>query len=135
MDIKELVIGDWLYDCHDYYNRGMEKKPTQLDREGLIDLLCSCTSHDDLDLGCMSQPIPLTEDILKANGFEPILCWYVCPKRNLFGEDVYVAISKDGTSFSSIEEDICISTPFVHKLQHALRLCGLDELADNFKVE
>ena len=22
----------------------------------------------------------------------------------------------------------------VHQLQHALRLCGLDELADNFKV-
>lgn len=28
-----------------------------------------------------------------------------------------------------------IEFKYVHQLQHALRLCGLDELADNFKIQ
>ena len=36
------------------------------------------------------------------------------------------------------EEDFTIvafSFKYVHELQHLLRLCGLDDLADNFKIE
>lgn len=143
MDIKELVIGDWIYDCHDYYNRGMKKKPTQLDREGLIDLLCYCTSHDDLDLGCMSQPIPLTKEILEANGFEKREKKYVYGDINKL-EDVASMWYSDFTHNRMIfnlygKNGIIDYYPwgivFVHQLQHALRLCGFNELADNFKVE
>ncbi|MBQ0088527.1 MAG: hypothetical protein KBT27_04250 [Prevotellaceae bacterium] len=30
---------------------------------------------------------------------------------------------------------ISIQIKYVHELQHALRLCGLNDLADNFKIE
>lgn len=73
------------------------------------------------------KPIPLTAEILEKNGW-----WYEI-------EDIWV---HDGVSFC-IEKwngkfqcyDISqIKLDSAHQLQHALRLCGLDELADNFKV-
>ena len=73
------------------------------------------------------KPIPLTPKILKKNGW-----WYGI-------EDIWL---HDGVSFC-IEKwngkfqcyDISqIKLDSVHKLQQTLRLCGLNELADNLKV-
>ena len=54
------------------------------------------------------RPIPLTPEILEKNeeGVNCLALIYV-PVLNLY---------------------------YVHQLQHAFRLCGFDELADNFKV-
>ena len=88
------------------------------------------------------KPIPLTPEILEKNGWErdidkewkynnshilPHYC-YQWEKRNVKIE-MYAGL--EGFTISLI-----IGRRFyaVHELQHALRLCGLDELADNFKV-
>lgn len=94
------------------------------------------------------KPIPLTPEILGKNGFyDRTPQWY--DKIFLSNDCFDIAISLVyreievskmygvGTDCEEVEyssaivfdNDIC-----VHELQHALRLCRLDELADNFKV-
>lgn len=79
------------------------------------------------------SPIPLTKEILKANGF-----W---EEGGGFAK-FFPGVGKFTTWKSRIEDIQCtlfgtVELPlrYVHQLQHALRLCGLQELADNFKVK
>ena len=84
------------------------------------------------------EPIPLTPEILEANGYE-IRTWNesyskgyenkhsICP---FFIEYMFV------NQCLFVNEGL-VPTPvyYVHQLQHALRLCGLNDEADNFKLE
>lgn len=104
------------------------------------------------DIDNLFDPIPLTEDILKANGFEFGLSaeqedfcamhascgvsaeksWVKedgCASYSISWLDGYVAVSnlKDSRYDGKCK--------FVHELQHTLRLCGLNELADNFMIK
>ena len=88
-----------------------------------------CHSEDKI------EGIPITPEILEKNGFIKVNsqrydygypdtdCYVkVNPKKNM--------IHVNGRNANSN----LYSHSFVHELQRALRLCGLDELADNFKV-
>lgn len=92
------------------------------------------------------EPIPLTPEILRANGFS-----YVDNERAYFYEHYIlrdaemswnIAI-RDNKAFEQIwfaEIDgrvgkVHMSIKYVHQLQHALRLCGLTDLANNFKID
>lgn len=94
------------------------------------------------------SPIPLTEEILKANGFEVVnlsnlhKC-YFRQKDNEDGTELYnieVEYYSDNPDacFIDVTYDsigsVRLKCKYVHEFQHALRLCGLNELADNFKV-
>ena len=70
-------------------------------------------------------PIILDESILMQNNFNPeIVAWWR-PE----GEDFFkIAIMNENTS-------LCTKIKYVHELQHALRLCGLSELADKFIID
>ena len=106
------------------------------------------------------EPIPLTEKILERNGFkkyeEDYHNEYVCEKCDETSYYEIVICWKDSydngaldafnhvqwdegwkldiVSEGSYNKGWC-KTIYLHELQHALRLCGLDELADNFKLE
>ena len=83
-------------------------------------------------------PIPLTKEILEKNGF----------KKKDYGD--YILIDGDAfvgwkpthgnvrilvsNEYMTIVKDILIPCEHIHQLQHALRLCGLNELADNIKI-
>ena len=100
-------------------------------------------------------PIPLTTEILEKNG------WYLDPLLKdplLEGEPKTLWLYKNDKITLSLNFPIkqlnfvgvlgiftehtirtlsgflWKDTLYVHELQHALRLCGLDELADNFKI-
>lgn len=91
-----------------------------------------------------TKPIPLTEEILRENGFDivqsgdSLIIWK--QKDDEHGNEVY-----DITIYGA-KGSVCFDTSiryhgairknikFVHELQHALRLCGLNELADNLKI-
>lgn len=88
-----------------------------------------CHSEDKI------EGIPITPEILEKNGFIKVNsqrydygspdndCYVkVNPKKNM--------IHVNGRNANSN----LYSHSFVHELQRALRLCGLNELADNFKV-
>ena len=77
--------------------------------------------------GYEPKPIELTPEILEKNG------WWYDGDDMWQHEEVGFYIEKWDGRFQCYEiNDIKLDS--VHELQQILRLCGLNELADNFKV-
>ena len=127
------MIGDWI-NMPDYYDVE-STRPLQID----IDDLAWIASEDG-DVDIYSTPISLTKEILVKNGFLKVdtlfdgyelrICDSIQTCEILVEEDTYgymITIRNGNCGCSLIE-------PSVHEFQHALRLCGLNELADNFKI-
>lgn len=150
MRANELMIGDWVS------YRNTPRKVVYINDRPLQELHndeIGFTSHDDEWISaCNAYPIPLTEEILKANGFEFGLtseqeCF--CAMHASCGASAEKSwVKEDGGGEYCIswqDNNVYVSNlhdryyqgkcEYVHELQHALRLCGLDELADNFKIE
>ncbi|MCR5658935.1 MAG: hypothetical protein K6G25_06375 [Bacteroidales bacterium] len=86
------------------------------------------------------QPVPLTEETLEANGFET----HDWADSKLFvhgfeNDDLicpfFVEYRIDNQCLFVNEGLVPTPVYYVHQLQHALRLCGLNNEADNFKLE
>lgn len=91
-----------------------------------IEILGTCERIEDI------EPIHLTAEILEKN------CWS-STDENLYTigiEKVYTFFEYSFSAEMLFINDGRIPKPirYVHELQHALRLCGLDDLADNFKI-
>lgn len=94
------------------------------------------------------KPIPLTSEILEKNGFyrrnTQLHCkrfWsngcFIIAIALCYREIEVSKVCDAGTDCEELEYDSTVAFGndiCVHTLQHALRLCELDELADNFKV-
>lgn len=150
---KELQYGDWCCNKHGF--------PMQITNVG--DDYAYATfegnegdpwEYDDKDE--QPQPIPLTPEILEKNEWKSDNNISECLGIEVFAsEKNKCCVEFDGEdeySFNTYErwEDTdyygapmdwgyryitsIYHLRYVHELQHALRLCGLDELADNFKV-
>lgn len=134
MKASELMIGDWVLALT---SRGEEFSPTRV--KNIYD------ADEDEPCGTIMEtygriigsyefkPIILTEEILKANG---ITREYY--KYNGGASETYKYVYKgewlsiaEGNGFYFFHQ---CKLYYVHELQHTLRLCGLNELADNFKV-
>lgn len=113
MKANELMIGDWVYD-------NMLKGYGKI--EVLTPFAVQCDIHTDTHHMDFFEPIPLTEEILKANGLDPIIC---CD----------LSMPKWFMSLRSGNNHVEMPFRYVHELQHALRLCGINNLADDFKIE
>jgi len=79
-------------------------------------------------------PIPLTAEILEKNGFKK-------EAKRLWS--LYDGVSIDASfTLGEVVEDgqliVFRCSPFkvkyIHELQHAIRLCGLEDLANDFKI-
>ena len=101
MDIKELMIGDWV-------NVTTTNQPRKI--AGTNDLLF----HDDYD------PILLTEDILVKNGFK-----YSMPYNDWTNADCNFYLYEGGNGFRVQNTDIKLD--YVHQLQHLLWLVGVQK--------
>jgi len=124
MKANELMVGDWVY-IKDY---PMIKSPQRIRPEHFVRSLVDF------------EPIPLTSDILEKNGFVSNKHVYPYPYYEYINEEDEVKIGfaypqGNRTSYKEpwvyidsehvfIEHLPCI---FVHQLQHALRLCGIDK--------
>ena len=109
MKANELMIGDWIF----YSDKSV--KVLQLNENSKYDWV---------------KPIPLTPEILEKNGwerYENFMNMKAADNISFSWTDMY------GESLFKNGYHMC-DCKYVHTLQHALRLCGLDELADNFKV-
>ena len=122
-----------------------------------LDDRCMGISIADADTGeldflvhgesCMKiAPMPLTEEILEKNGFQR---GTIVPSkfyRNIDNEQIMLCLYDfcyeleyvhwNESNDADITHHLDVQQPmrFVHELQHALRLCGLHDLADDFKV-
>ena len=144
MKATDLMIGDWVkIKGHLDYDKVQEIAKDE-NMQWYISFACSATLFRAYEF----EPIPLTPEILEKNGFyDRNTQWYykrfgsyVCfdIAISLVYKEIEVSkVCAAGTDCEEVEygssivfgNDIC-----VHNLQHVLRLCGLDELADNFKV-
>lgn len=133
MNARELMIGDWVYVSKNFTQK--YHKVRYIDDDGGI----GCRYVNEHGIECKSalvmdyvQPIPLTSVILEKNGFHH-------PKFNdctdvAYDKDGLIVLHTSGLYFYISTPDAYIHIIFVHELQHALRLCGLNSLADNFKI-
>ena len=80
-----------------------------------------CHSEDKI------EGIPVTPEILEKNG------WWYNVEDMWFHDEVDFCIEKFNGIFQCYEISQ-IKLDSVHQIQQTLRLCGLNELADNFKV-
>ena len=118
MKTDELMIGDWVN-----YN-GENFKIISI---GLFTQVGIMDSNNDVYSAFAKDlvPIPLTTEILKKNGFmcieaclKPKYAKYVC--RN-------ICVIFANNNFVSIPPCLGMKCGYVHELQHALRLCGIDK--------
>ena len=134
MKAKELMIGD----------KVMVKVLSQIPDTYVLHTWTANDYSKDIQV----KPISLTSEILEKNGW--IQCKYETCKsiyeyKGLHLRHTMIKRSNDRwvanvdgivEKFSNeyMHSFLRINVFYVHELQHALRLCGLNELADNFKV-
>ena len=99
-----------------------------------------CHSEDKI------EPIPLTPEILEKNGFERSVIIPSKFYRNIDNERLIFCphsscydlgyVHWNESNDVDIMHRLEVQQPimYIHQMQHALRLFGLDQLADNFKV-
>ena len=145
MKLTDLAIGDWVL-----INNTPHKIQAidSIDAEILADDELYYVGEDRCHSEDKIEGIPITPEILVKNGFYDSYTkryykrFYSNGCFDIAISLVYreIEVSKVCGAGTDCEEeeygsaiafgnDIC-----VHTLQHTLRLCGLDELADNFKI-
>lgn len=130
MRANELMIGDWVY------NKNIDK-PMQIYPTIFPQMFRSTPNATTEDYNIF--PVPLTPEILEKNGFEvrDRYIWerkdnYCCVKLNIapkieidgeiLDEHPPILLEVDGATFN-----LNIIVDYVHELQHALRLCGIEK--------
>lgn len=138
MKSVEFMIGDWIEIFPDYC------QVLSIGKKGRI--YTTTVSNYKVDEKS-SIGIYITDSFLETNGFY-ISFLRINKIATNYSNGLDIAITarknKDGvyngkwclriTNRTGVER-ICCYIQFVHELQHALRLIGLNDMADNFKME
>ena len=138
MKVTELMIGDWaIFNGNPLKVQAIDSRDSEIVAEDGI----FCTEESRWAYTADKvEGIPLTPEILEKNGFGFVKSSDTDSVWN--GQWIYkglelatCCLNRDDNwpCFINID-DSNIKCEYVHQLQHALRLCKLDELADNFKV-
>lgn len=130
MKVEDFMIGDWVvYDGDVDYS-----DPVKI--EGMDIAIDRLVTSDREDVGINGvSPIPLTPEILEKNGFKDgngYCMYYRDDDENLIihYHSKYTNYTNGKYNFINIEygyitiDELIIK--YVHELQHALRLCGID---------
>ena len=137
MKAEELMIGDWIYNTHNRQNEQVAEIGS-----GLVML-----AYNDLYEYDEIEPIPLTSEILEANGWEKVpqpgyanpYHWELSKYEDDKEDDAYLLyrVKAYETFFRgmliSISRPSCEDISFrkqvehMHELQHALRLCDIEK--------
>ena len=141
MKCKELQIFDWVQDHNGF----------QWQIIGVGDDYAYATFEDNEgdpwefnDKDDQPCAIEITEDTLKQNKWE-VQGYALLPSEHYFVKDdggnqllwshgtlsIWLAC---GEANDGVFSDVVLPCKYVHQLQQALRLAGLSEIADNFKV-
>lgn len=118
MKSNELMLGDLIYNSY-------HKKNIKWDYS---EMFCPNGKHV---IGRDLEPIPLTEEILRLNGFEKSYT----ENKNAHYSRSGVGLTLNLALYTTTIIGKLVIIKHVHELQHALRLCHLHELADTFKIE
>lgn len=129
---NDVMIDDWLLFTDP--DAG-ETSPVQIEKDDI--------GFDGDGFWKLFTPIPITPEILHANGF--IQNGYMCRFYHNLADFDNHAVLEYNLKFSILDikhmknrawtAKLNMDVQFVHELQHAFRLVGLEYLANNFKVE
>ena len=127
MKATELMIGDWVI--------SNKRRKNEIVKVVSIEGGTNCCW---LDADCFSglvacedlSSIPLTPEILEKNGWKEAEYWHEYQD----GENIIQCCLPDMRGRINGIEIENFKCEYVHQYQHLLRLCGLDEIADNFKI-
>lgn len=128
MEAKGLMIGDWVTFTNEWSEKYLIKYGVIAEIYGRYVAVKVGERLYQLPIFAI-LPIPLTEEILLANGFNHQISMNNVDHGWNLGN---VWLTKDLELFVYKTH---IKLSYVHELQHALRQCELNEIADNFKVE
>ena len=124
MKANELMIGDWVL---------VEKIPTKVNGLAILQIMTDDHNYNEDD-SVELEPIPLTEEILEKNGFR-ITHEHADYYFEENGEKMDFCMRKmydkdnpkqqKGWSFYAF--NVLTLVDYVHELQHALKLCGIEK--------
>lgn len=131
MKVNELMVGDFIYQHHPKDNTPHIVK-VSVDTLNLMDRMKIGFIQEQSPLYRIIEPIPLTTEILEKNGFT---------KGGMFGKTYYLAVEDFEISvyFAHVNTQLIIekrngreiinmlNAEYLHILQHALRLCGIEK--------
>ena len=124
MKCKELMVNDWV--------ANQDETPLQIYSTG--DNCAYANTRDTLwvfeNNEYEPQPIPITPEMLVRNGWKETQYWHEYQD----GKNTIQCCLPDMRGRINGIEIENFKCEYVHQYQHLLRLCGLNELADNFKV-
>lgn len=132
MKATELMVGDWVF------TRGQIEQVTSI-YDGYI-----CTEHYEDSHDYYFEPIPLTPEILEKNGFakenedELKITYYFLERPyttqiTLYKEPIgdvsilFKAWGRVPSSAGGVNDIHLCSVKYVHEMQHAMRLCGIEK--------
>lgn len=122
MKANELMIGDWvsaLYDKVYYPCRVVAVFPTEVHvKEKTMVILTKCDEWNEV------KPIPLTAEILEKNfraDKQWDYGWYI-------NDHIHIYQTINGVYNIQYMETVDIQ--YVHQLQHALKLCGIEKVIE-----
>ena len=127
MKCQELMVGDFCRSGHGF--------PMQITNVGDDCAYATFEGNEGEpwefnDKDEQPQPLPLTTEILEKNGWERngiFMKKRIDENTHLSWADICGSVLSRGNYY------MC-DCKYVHTLRHALKLCGLDELANNFKI-
>lgn len=123
---RDLMVGDWIFN-----QNGSPMQIVAVDEDNAY----ACEGNEKGpwifgdDEGYKPEPILLTSEILKKNGWKHsnrLMIIRIDDNNFYWSEELGGVLYKN-------QYNMC-DCKYVHNLQHALRLCELNKLADNFKV-
>ena len=124
---RDLMVGDWITNRNGF--------PMQITNVGEDYAYATFEGNegdpwefDDND--DQPEPILLTPEILEKNGWKEAEFWHEY-QDGMNTIQCCLPDMRGRINGIEIEHFKC---EYVHQYQHLLRLCGLDELADNFKI-
>lgn len=121
MKANELMIGYWVYST--FCDKPCKVVGVEQYESGYANVKVTNVSGVK-DINSLI-PIPLTPEILEKNGFEFLIdTWYLQTEER---KPIHIRFM-DGFIAISINCNIIpMGLKYVHQLQHALRLCGIDK--------
>ena len=138
---RDLMVGDWVVN-----QNGSLMQIVAVDEDNAY----ACEGNEERpwifgdDEGYEPQPIEITEDILKENKWE-VQGYTLLQSEHYYVKDesgnhllwshgtlsIWLAY---GESNDGVFSDVTLPCKYVHQLQQALRLAGMTDMANNFKV-
>ena len=124
---KDLMVGDYIAN-----RNGSPMQIVAVDEDNAY----ACEGNEERpwifgdDEGYEPQPIILTPEILEKNGWKDDGLWYEYQD----GTNTIQSCLPDMRGIINGIEFKEFQCKYVHQYQHLLRLCGLEEIADNFKI-